>query len=232
MISRLARLARTVLRPTAASLNATVTSSSLRVSFEVTMIPSPHRAWRTRSPSRNWRSPGMIGRAGRAGVDECAAPPAGRSVPDGAPDANASRLAARSRDGRNGLAGRRCPGRAAPLPERAPPPARIGVPNRVVRREPNARSRSRSSPSPGPPPRPAAEQVGPDHQLGRDLEQEPGRHRRLAHPPRRAAPGVREEEPPLRAGDPDVGEPPLLLELLLVVERPAVRETGPPRGRR
>ena len=52
MSSRLARLASIVLRPTAGSLNATVTSSSLRVSFELTTIPSPQRAWRTRSPSR------------------------------------------------------------------------------------------------------------------------------------------------------------------------------------
>ena len=35
---------------------------------------------------------------------------------------------------------------------------------------------------------------------------------------------MRQEEPPLGAGDADVGEPALLLELLLVVEGPAVRE--------
>ena len=34
------------------SPNATVTSSSSRVSFEVTTIPSPQRTWRIRSPSR------------------------------------------------------------------------------------------------------------------------------------------------------------------------------------
>ena len=35
---------------------------------------------------------------------------------------------------------------------------------------------------------------------------------------------MRQEEPPLGAGDPDVREPPLLLELAFVIERPAVRE--------
>ena len=50
--SRLARLASMVLRPTAVSRKATTTSSSLRVSFELTTMPSPQRAWRTRSPSR------------------------------------------------------------------------------------------------------------------------------------------------------------------------------------
>ena len=35
---------------------------------------------------------------------------------------------------------------------------------------------------------------------------------------------MRQEQAPLRARDPDIGEAPLLLELLLVVERPAVRE--------
>ena len=42
--SRLARLASIVLRPTEASLKATVTSSSLRVSLLVTTMPSPQRA--------------------------------------------------------------------------------------------------------------------------------------------------------------------------------------------
>src|SRR4051812_21455663 len=51
--SRLARLASIVLRPTPGSRNATTTSSSLRVSLELTTMPSPQRAWRTRSPSRN-----------------------------------------------------------------------------------------------------------------------------------------------------------------------------------
>ena len=51
--SRLARLTSIVLRPTVESLKATVTSSSLRVSLLVTTMPSPQRAWRTRSPSRN-----------------------------------------------------------------------------------------------------------------------------------------------------------------------------------
>ncbi len=42
--SRLARLTSIVFRPTEASLNATVTSSSLRVSLLVTTMPSPQRA--------------------------------------------------------------------------------------------------------------------------------------------------------------------------------------------
>ena len=50
--SRFASEASIVLRPTCGSLNATWTSSSSRVSFEVITIPSPQRAWRTRSPSR------------------------------------------------------------------------------------------------------------------------------------------------------------------------------------
>ena len=122
----------------AGSLKATVISSSLRVSFEVTTIPSPHRPWRTRSPSRNWRSPGMIGRGGLVDV----APPR-PNEPDGAPASNASRRAARSRLGRNVSPSDGAPGR--PLPCRyAGPAPRIGVLNRVVRRWPNTRSRSRS----------------------------------------------------------------------------------------
>src|SRR4029079_13244050 len=46
-------------------------------------------------------------------------------------------------------------------------------------------------------------QLGPDHELGRDLEQKPRRDGDLAHPPRRPPPRVREVEAPLRAGDPD-----------------------------
>src|SRR5439155_22904448 len=57
-ISRLAMEASIVLRPTDASRKATVTSSSERVSLDVTTIPSPKRECLTRSPSRNWRSPG------------------------------------------------------------------------------------------------------------------------------------------------------------------------------
>lgn len=48
--SRLARLARSFLMPL--SGNATVTSSSSRVSLQETTVPSPNRACRTRSPSR------------------------------------------------------------------------------------------------------------------------------------------------------------------------------------
>ena len=60
-------LARSVFRPAPGSRKATVTSSSVRVSFELTTIPSPQRGWRTRSPSRNCRSPGTIGRGAGAG---------------------------------------------------------------------------------------------------------------------------------------------------------------------
>ena len=81
VISRFARLASIVLRPMLASLKATVTSSSLRVSFEVTTIPSPQAAWRTRSPSRNWRSPGMTGRRGFAGSAAGGSAPAGTVAP-------------------------------------------------------------------------------------------------------------------------------------------------------
>ena len=51
-ISRLASEASTVLRPMPGSRKATVTSSSDRVSFEVTTMPSPQWACRIRSPSR------------------------------------------------------------------------------------------------------------------------------------------------------------------------------------
>ena len=83
-------------------------------------MPSPQRAWRTRSPSRNWRSPGMIGRAGRrrprspsrraavrASRSSSQARTGRASEPDGAPSAYASRFAARSRAGPERLAGRR-----------------------------------------------------------------------------------------------------------------------------
>src|SRR6185503_464039 len=149
--SRFARLASIVLRPTAGSLNATVISSSLRVSLLVTTIPSPHRACRTRSPSRYWRSPGMIARGGRAGPPAVAPLPCRASDPDGAPASNASRLAARSRLGRNASPSRGAPG--TPLPwryagtERSAVPRPRGRPNRVVPRAPNARSRSTSRPA-------------------------------------------------------------------------------------
>ena len=64
----------------------------------------------------------------------------------------------------------------------------------------------------------------PVDQRGRDLRQEPGRRveRRAAVPVPRRGPG--QVQPLLRAGDPDVGEPPLLLQLALVGQRPGVRE--------
>ena len=70
----------------------------------------------------------------------------------------------------------------------------------------------------------AGAQVRPDHQVGGNLEQEPRRQRGLAHPPRCPAPSVRQVQPAHRPGHADVREAALLLELLLVVEGPAVRE--------
>ena len=64
----------------------------------------------------------------------------------------------------------------------------------------------------------------PRHQRGRDLEQEPARDGEAAAPPGRPPGGVRQEQAPLGAGDADVGEASLLLQLLLVVQRAAVRE--------
>ena len=67
-------------------------------------------------------------------------------------------------------------------------------------------------------------QLRADHQLRRDLQQEPARDAHPAAAPGRAPPGVREEQPALRAGDAHVREPALLLQLALVVQRPVVRE--------
>ena len=128
------------------------------------------------------------------------------------------RLAARSRRRPEGVARGRGAGPPAPLSKR-------GSPSTATQRgtEPTGT------------PRPedevqvevvgvAAAQLRPDHQFRRDLEQEPRRDGRLAHPPGHPPPRVRQVQPALGAGDPDVGEPSFLLELLLVVERPAVRE--------
>src|SRR5439155_1399196 len=82
-----------------------------------TTMPSPHRAWWTRSPSRNWRSPGMMGRGARTRAGAAVSP---ANDPDRAPPANASRRAARSRLGRNGSPRCGAPGR--PLPCRYAPP--------------------------------------------------------------------------------------------------------------
>ena len=103
--------------------------------------------------------------------------------------------------------------------DRRRPPARIRRPEPRAPRSRTRGPRSRSDPVVG-----AAVELRPDHQLGRDLEQEPRRDAHPAAAPGRPPPGVRQEQPPLRPRDPDVGEPALLLELLLVVERPAVRE--------
>src|SRR5882672_8274459 len=79
------------------------------------------------------------------------------------------------------LARWRCTGSAAPLAERraAGPQWRV-EPGRSARAEGEVEiDIERALP---------AGQVGPDHQLGRDLEQEPRWHRRLAHPPGRPSP--------------------------------------------
>jgi hypothetical protein len=177
-------LARRVRRPTLGSRKATVTSSSLRVSLEVTTIPSPKRSWRTRSPSRKRRSPGTSDRG--AGPATAGAP-------------------------------------ARPLPARkAPPPAPMPRPGRPARARP---------------PRAVQEvevgleieiglavEPGPDGQRLGDLEEEAGRHAHPVGPPRRPPPGEGEEEASLRPGDPDVGEPPFLLQGRRIVEGPAVGE--------
>ena len=219
-------------RPTA-SLNATVTSSSLRVSLRgdhdavapagvadavavaELALAGDDRAGR---PRRRAAEAAAVRRARRRSRSSSQARTGRASDPDGAPSANASRFAARSRDGRNGSpVGRRARAGRSPAgtrrARRRGPASRTGS-SAAPRTRGRGRGRARR----------AAAELRPDHQLGRDLEQEPRRHRCLAHPPGRAAPGVRQVEPPLRPGDADVGEPPLLLELLLVVERPAVRE--------
>ena len=205
MISRFARLASIFLRPTAGSLKATVTSSSLRVSLEVTTIPSPHRPWRTRSPSRNWRSPGMTGRAGRRGRGR---PGAASTVDVVVPRADRSRerarRARRRRRPRASPRGRATAGTSHRPPARPAgrspagtpgPPPRVGVPNR--RRAPRPEDEVEVEV----PVVAAGAELRPDHELGRDLEQEPRRHGRLAHPPGRPAPGVRQVQPPLGPGD-------------------------------
>ena len=181
MISRLARLASIVLRPTPASLNATVISSSLRVSFEVTTMPSPQRPWRTRSPSRNWRSPGMIGRGGRAATGGCAdrrvAERAGRR-------SRLERLASGGQvaAGSEGLAvgGRARPAAALPVgrPRAADPRVEAGGPALAEHEVEVEVALGLVEPA----------EARPDHQLGRDLEQEPRRDGGLAHPPGRAPP--------------------------------------------
>ena len=74
-------LARSVFTPP--FRKATVTSSSSRVSLLVTTTPSPKRAWETRSPSRNRRSPGTRTRGAEAAWAG-AAPGRMLWVPDGA----------------------------------------------------------------------------------------------------------------------------------------------------
>ena len=171
----------------------------------------------------------MIGRADRAGVPAPARARVQVVVPgtDRAHEGAGRRtfvvclaLGRQVATGPERLAGRRRTRSAAPLPEGGSAP---GSPAPDGRPEPTRPARPEHEVEVEVPVvRPA--ELRAVHQLGRDLEQEPRRHRRLAHPPGRAAPGVRQEEPLLGAGDADVGEAALLLELLLVVERPAVRE--------
>ena len=58
----------------------------------------------------------------------------------------------------------------------------------------------------------------------RDLVEEPGGRVPLRRPPRRPHHGPRQVQPLAGAGDTDVGEPPLLLQLLGVAQRAHVRE--------
>ena len=237
-------------------------SSSLRVSFELTTIPSPQRAWRTRSPSRYWRSPGMIGRGwGRDGcrgrrprmaapvassrwrpppdvrhprsppsppgqrpgvVPGLHAPPA--NCPDRAPLSNASRRAARSRDGRNDLPAAGRAGPPAPLPRDRRPRPGSAVPNRLVRRGANTRLQVHLLPPVG-----ARPERGPIISSRRDLVQEP---RRLGHPAR-CRPAVARCQAcdrysrSLARVMPDVGQPALLLERLRVGVEAATRHRSP-----
>ena len=125
-----------------ASLNATVISSSLRVSFEVTTMPSPQRPWRTRSPSRNWRSPGMIGRA--------AAVAGGRRPVASAPE-RAGRRPGRERLAARGEVAARPEGLAARVAPRAgrSPAGTAGRPPAGRRAEPG-RARADRTRGPGP----------------------------------------------------------------------------------
>ena len=191
-------------------------------------MPSPQRPWRTRSPSRNWRSPGMTGAP--AGAATASRPPSrrrGRRPRRGPAGERAGRRAGRERlalggevaAGRNGSPGGGRAGPAAPLPVRAAARRRRGSACRTgSSAAPRRRGRGRGRGRRRPPSR------GPTISSAGISSRNRDGHGGLAHPPRRPAPGVREVQPALRPGDADVREPALLLELLLVVERAAVRE--------
>ena len=148
MISSPASEASSVLRPTCGSRNAIVTSSSLRVSFErdddavapagvpntiavaIVAFARDHRPIDDLRARRRHVGRGPEPARPPLGVARPASsqPPRARpNVPDRAPLSNASRRAARSRDGRNDLAGAGRAGPAAALAERADP-GRIGRP--------------------------------------------------------------------------------------------------------
>ncbi len=203
VISRFAMLASSVFTPP--SRNATVTSSSSRVSLEVTTTPSPKRAWTTRSPSRKSRSPGTRTRgagAGRRGAGGPAARTARRARPAG-------ELAHRQIVGKSasGWSGRLGAGTAQPRPGAARDPD--GAPAaKASRRAARSREGRKLSPGAGAPGRPlpvrpgrrppraprrderrapnarsrsygsrrAREQSRALHQVGGDLEQEARRH--------------------------------------------------------
>src|SRR5690606_40171176 len=60
----------------------------------------------------------------------------------------------------------------------------------------------------------------------RDLGEEPGGRVVARRPPSAANGGPRQVEPLLGSGDADVGQPPLLLQLLRVEQRPLMRENA------
>ena len=147
--------------------------------------------------------------------------------PTARPPANASRFAARSRDGRNVSPGRRRARAAAPLAIRA-----AAGPDRrpeAGRAAPRTRGPGRASVAVV---APGGASCGPTiSSAGISSRNRDG----TAHPaaaPGRPPPGVRQVQATLRARDADVREPPLLLQLLLVVERRGCAGTGPPRGPR
>ena len=190
-------------------------------------MPSPQRPWRTRSPSRNWRSPGMIGRAGwwrrargRRGRRRVESSSRARARRGSGRRAVGERLALRGEVARRPerLAGRRRAGPAAPLP--------VG---RARRRGPASRSGSSGAPRrPGPGRGRVrlveAAEPRPDHQLGRDLEQEPRRHGAwpIPHVARRQACDRNSRR--LARVIPTYASRRSSSSCLLVVERPAVRE--------
>ena len=205
----------------AGSLNATVISSSLRVSFEVTTIPSPQRPWRTRSPSRYWRSPGIIGRGGSHGARRLRARRR-RGRRRASPTARHPRTPRASRRGR-GSAGTARPAAArracrspGDRPRRRPVPDRPAEPRRPARAE----GKIHVDVETALPPARSGPTISSAGISSRNRDGTDGWP--IPHVARRQA--WERIEPAHRPRHPDVREPALLLELLLVVERPAVRE--------